>query len=73
MQKLKPAFAKDGSVTAANASGINDGAAVVLLMSEAEAETPRPHAAGPHRLLGHASASIPRSWARARSRPRAPR
>ncbi|WP_151717418.1 acetyl-CoA C-acetyltransferase [Gemmobacter serpentinus] len=37
MQKLKPAFTKDGSVTAANASGINDGAAGVLLMSEAEA------------------------------------
>ena len=37
VSKLKPAFAKDGSVTAANASGINDGAAVVLLMSEAEA------------------------------------
>jgi acetyl-CoA C-acetyltransferase len=36
--KLKPAFAKDGTVTAANASGINDGAAVVVLMSEAEAE-----------------------------------
>ncbi|WP_421693267.1 acetyl-CoA C-acetyltransferase [Aestuariivirga sp.] len=35
--KLRPAFAKDGSVTAANASGINDGAAVVILMSEAEA------------------------------------
>ena len=35
--KLKPAFAKDGSVTAANASGINDGAAVVILMSEKEA------------------------------------
>ncbi len=35
--KLKPAFAKDGSVTAANASGINDGAAVVILMSAAEA------------------------------------
>jgi acetyl-CoA C-acetyltransferase len=34
---LRPAFAKDGSVTAANASGINDGAAAVLLMSEAEA------------------------------------
>jgi acetyl-CoA C-acetyltransferase len=34
---LKPAFAKDGSVTAANASGINDGAAVVLVMSEARA------------------------------------
>jgi acetyl-CoA C-acetyltransferase len=35
--KLKPAFAKDGSVTAANASGINDGAAVVMLMSAKEA------------------------------------
>jgi acetyl-CoA C-acetyltransferase len=38
MQKLRPAFAKDGSVTAANASGINDGAAVVLLMTAEEAE-----------------------------------
>lgn len=37
MQKLKPAFIKDGTVTAANASGLNDGAAAVLLMSEAEA------------------------------------
>ncbi len=35
--KLRPAFAKDGSVTAANASGINDGAAVLILMSAAEA------------------------------------
>jgi acetyl-CoA C-acetyltransferase len=34
---LKPAFAKDGSVTAANASGINDGAAAVLVMSAARA------------------------------------
>jgi acetyl-CoA C-acetyltransferase len=34
---LKPAFTKDGSVTAGNASGINDGAAAVLLMTEAEA------------------------------------
>lgn len=38
MQKLKPAFTKDGTVTAGNASGINDGAAMVLLMTEAEAE-----------------------------------
>jgi acetyl-CoA C-acetyltransferase len=37
MSGLKPAFAKDGSVTAANASGINDGAAAVLVMSEARA------------------------------------
>ena len=35
--KLKPAFAKDGTVTAANASGLNDGAAVVILMTAAEA------------------------------------
>ncbi len=38
MQKLRPAFTKDGSVTAANASGINDGAAGALLMSVEEAE-----------------------------------
>jgi acetyl-CoA C-acetyltransferase len=36
MQKLRPAFAKDGSVTAGNASGLNDGAAGVLLMSESD-------------------------------------
>ncbi|MCB1483790.1 MAG: acetyl-CoA C-acetyltransferase [Hyphomicrobiaceae bacterium] len=35
--KLRPAFDKEGSVTAANASGINDGAAVVVLMTAAEA------------------------------------
>ncbi|BCH21830.1 acetyl-CoA C-acetyltransferase [Mesorhizobium sp. L-8-3] len=37
MQKLRPAFDKDGTVTAANASGLNDGAAAALLMTEAEA------------------------------------
>jgi acetyl-CoA C-acetyltransferase len=37
MAKLRPAFVKDGSVTAANASGLNDGAAAVLLMSAEEA------------------------------------
>jgi acetyl-CoA C-acetyltransferase len=36
--KLKPAFDKDGTVTAGNASGINDGAAAVVLMTLAEAE-----------------------------------
>ena len=35
--KLRPAFAKDGSVTAGNASGLNDGAAAVLVMSAAKA------------------------------------
>ncbi|XHB99856.1 acetyl-CoA C-acetyltransferase [Nitratireductor sp. ac15] len=38
MQKLRPAFDKEGTVTAANASGINDGAAAVVLMRESEAE-----------------------------------
>lgn len=38
LQKLRPAFKKDGSVTAGNASGINDGAAALLLMAKSEAE-----------------------------------
>ena len=37
MQGLKPAFTKEGSVTAANASGLNDGAAALVLMSAADA------------------------------------
>ncbi|MEM7506210.1 MAG: acetyl-CoA C-acetyltransferase [Pseudomonadota bacterium] len=37
MQKLRPVFDKEGTVTAANASGINDGAAITLLMSADEA------------------------------------
>ena len=38
LSKLKPAFKKEGSVTAGNASGINDGAAAVVLMSRKKAE-----------------------------------
>jgi acetyl-CoA C-acetyltransferase len=38
LTKLKPAFKKDGSVTAGNASSLNDGAAAVILMSAAKAE-----------------------------------
>lgn len=38
LAKLRPAFKPDGTVTAGNASGINDGAAAVVLMSRAEAE-----------------------------------
>jgi len=37
MARLRPAFTKDGTVTAGNASGINDGAAALVLMSGAEA------------------------------------
>ena len=36
--KLRPAFAKDGTVTAGNASGVNDGAAALVVMSAAEAK-----------------------------------
>ena len=38
MQKLRPAFSKEGTVTAGNASGINDGAAALVLMSAEEAK-----------------------------------
>jgi acetyl-CoA C-acetyltransferase len=38
LAKLRPAFSKDGTITAGNASGLNDGAAVVVLMTAAEAQ-----------------------------------
>ena len=38
LAKLRPAFVKEGTVTAANASGINDGAAAMVVMSAAEAD-----------------------------------
>jgi acetyl-CoA C-acetyltransferase len=38
LAKLRPAFSKEGTVTAGNASGINDGAAAVVIMSAAEAD-----------------------------------
>ncbi|WP_067142830.1 acetyl-CoA C-acetyltransferase [Oceanivirga salmonicida] len=38
LSKLKPAFKKDGTVTAGNASGINDGAAMLIIMSKEKAE-----------------------------------
>lgn len=38
LAKLRPAFKKDGTVTAGNASGLNDGAAALILMTEEEAE-----------------------------------
>jgi len=57
---LRPAFAKDGTVTAANASSIADGAASLLLMSEAEADRRgiRPLA----RIVGHAGHSHEPEW-----------
>ncbi len=56
MAKLRPAFKKDGSVTAGNASGINDGAAAIVLMekSVAEARGLKPMA----RLVGYSTAGV---------------
>ena len=71
--KLRPAFDKEGTVTAANASGINDGAAAVVLMKASEAAEARQDAARAHRVLGACRRRSRRSWAPARSRPRARR
>jgi len=58
--KLRPVFDREGTVTAANASSINDGAAAVLLMSEEKAEELglKPMA----RILSHASAAKAPEW-----------
>ena len=63
ISKLRPAFDKEGSVTAANASGINDGAAAVVLMKASEAAklgktplariVPRAHVGVDPALIGH--------------------
>lgn len=58
--QLRPAFAKDGTITAANASKISDGAAATVLMTEADAK------AGGHQVLaticGHATHSQEPEW-----------
>jgi acetyl-CoA C-acetyltransferase len=57
LAKLRPAFQKDGTVTAGNASGINDGAAAVVLATAEAADRAglKPRA----RLLGYAVAGVP--------------
>lgn len=56
MERLRPAFEKDGTVTAANSSGINDGAAALVLMSDAALET---HGATPlARIVSWATAGL---------------
>ncbi|MGY4347670.1 acetyl-CoA acetyltransferase family protein [Bradyrhizobium sp. GM7.3] len=52
MAKLRPAFEKDGTVTAGSASGINDGAAAVVLMTAKQCRQGRQEAARAHRVLG---------------------
>jgi 3-oxoadipyl-CoA thiolase len=55
--KLRPAFKKDGTVTAGNASGVNDGAAALVVAS---AEAARRHGLTPRaRILGAATAGVP--------------
>ena len=54
LAKLKPAFKKDGSVTAGNASGINDGAAALVIGDEQAAKAGKPLA----RILGFAQAGV---------------
>ncbi len=54
LAKLKPAFRKDGTVTAGNASGINDGTAALVLASEIAAKRHTPIA----RILGFAQAGV---------------
>jgi len=56
LAKLKPVFKKDGTVTAGSASGINDGAAAVVLMERAAAE--RQGAKPLARLVGYAHAGV---------------
>ena len=57
LSKLRPAFDKNGTVTAGNASGINDGAAAIILASE---EAAREHGVTPRaRVVGMASAAVP--------------
>ena len=54
MAKLKPVFKKDGTVTAANASGINDAAAAIVLMDAKQAKNHKPMA----RLVAYAHAGV---------------
>jgi acetyl-CoA C-acetyltransferase len=54
MAKLKPVFKKDGTVTAANASGINDAAAAIVLMDAKQAKNHKPIA----RLVAYAHAGV---------------
>jgi acetyl-CoA C-acetyltransferase len=65
---LRPAFAKDGTVTAGNASGLNDGAAAVIMTTASKAkELGLPVLA---KIKAYASSGLdPASWAWARSRP----
>jgi acetyl-CoA C-acetyltransferase len=67
LAKMKPAFKKDGTVTAGNASGINDGAAFFVLADAAEAPPPAT-SRWPAWCPTPSPACRTTSWAKARSR-----
>ena len=69
LAKLKPAFAKDGTVTAGNSSPLNDGAGAMLLADEAGARAARPRAARADRRRAASPASTPTCSGSRRSRP----
>ncbi|HEY7091478.1 MAG TPA: thiolase family protein [Tepidisphaeraceae bacterium] len=60
LRQLKPAFGKEGTVTAGNASSINDGAAAIVVLSAEKSKSPgvRPQA----RILGYATAAREPEW-----------
>ncbi len=60
LAKLRPAFDKDGQVTAGNAPGLNDGAAALTLASKAEAE--RQGAQPLARIVGYTHAAVDPQW-----------
>jgi len=60
LAKLKPAFQKDGTVTAGNAPGLNDGASAVVLMTEARAKDIGAEPLG--RITGYVSAFVEPKW-----------
>ncbi len=69
LAKLKPAFDKEGTVTAGNASGINDGAAAVMLMTRKDADKRGLKPMATIKSWASMPASIPPSWAPARFPP----
>jgi acetyl-CoA acetyltransferase len=71
LAKMKPAFKEGGTVTAGNASGINDGAAAVVLAEGGRGEGAGPEAAGAAGRLCARRRRARATWASARCRPRA--
>jgi len=60
LKTLKPVFQKDGTITAGNASSLNDGAASLILMSEQQAQTRGLKSMG--KIIGMASAALAPEW-----------